>query len=202
MNVSLSPYRFWLLGSVTLALALFAGCEAGSLLVIRRDVSNPEAILMLASHEWERLPVTALLAKEFPDAQVLLTQPVRPTQFNCHLCADRPNWLQHLGVEKNRVVVLSQRAANTYQEALAARAYMTRHSMRRLMVVTSPYHSRRALATFHKVLGVRVQVGLRPALERSPARPGVWWRGPYDRAYVGYEWSALGWYALRYGVLP
>jgi hypothetical protein len=45
-----------------------------------------------------------------------------------------------------------------------------------------------------------VQVGVYPATAYSPAHPDAWWWNKYDREYVAYEWSALLFYLLRFGV--
>jgi uncharacterized SAM-binding protein YcdF (DUF218 family) len=111
-------------------------------------------------------------------------------------------WLRSLGMPTNRVVILERGVANTHDEAVAVAAYARRHPIRRLVVVTSPYHARRAWAVFRAVLGSTVQVGVRSATAESPARPDSWWWAAYDRNYVPYEWAALAWYALRYGVNP
>ena len=64
--------------------------HAGTALVVSRDLDSPDAIVMLASHEWERLPAAAALARRHPGAVVLLTVPVAVTQYNCHLCRIDP----------------------------------------------------------------------------------------------------------------
>jgi uncharacterized SAM-binding protein YcdF (DUF218 family) len=193
--------RFLLLAILSAGAVVWVGSGAGTALVSQRDLPDPDAILMLASHEWERLPVTADLAQRHPDSVVLLSQPVRPTPENCHLCGERPGWLAALGVERSRIDVMPRRVVNTYDEALAAREYMAARHLRSLLVVTSPYHTRRALATFLTVFGGGgTAIGIRPASETSPARPDRWWAAPYDRAYVRYEWAAIVWYALRHHV--
>lgn len=187
---------------VASALVWTAAAQAGSALVVRRDLPGPDALLMLASHEWERLPALAHLARMTPGAVVLLTEPAHPTPENCHECDRRVAQLAELGVETVRVEVLPG-VTNTYDEAVAALEYCGRQSISRLMVVTSPYHTRRSLATFSAVFaGSGTVVGVRPAFPQSPAAPERWWRGSYDRAYVRYEWAALVWYALRYQVSP
>jgi uncharacterized SAM-binding protein YcdF (DUF218 family) len=187
---------------IVLLSGIWASLDAGRALVVSRDVEAPDAIIMLASHEWERLPAAAELARRFPSSVVLLTIPVTVTRYNCHLCAERPAWLQREGVAAGRIVELAPNArANTYGEALAVRAYAASHPIRRLMVVTSPYHCRRALHVFEHVLsGIGIEVGVRPASAYSSADPDRWWRHPYDRWYVTYEWAAILEYRVRYGV--
>ena len=191
------------LAAVVAAILGVAAMHAGTALVRARPLSQPDAILVLASHEWERLPEAAERARQAPSASVLLSVPRVVTEHNCHRCAERDEWLEALGVDAGRVVVLPQRVGNTRDEALAALAFCRQHGVRRLLVVTSPYHSRRALGTFDRVfVGSGVQVGVQPARAYSPARPGRWWSAPYDRQYVRYEWSAIVFYFVRYGILP
>ena len=193
-------------GRATIGVAAVAtiwpAMSAGSALVVRHDVPNPDAFISLGSHEWERLPAVARLARTASDAVVLLTQPVKPTPANCHRCAERVGWLRSLGIPSERLLILPRKVGNTRDEAIAVAEHARTSRIRRLMIVTSPYHARRALAVFESVLGPQVVVGLHPATEDSPARPARWWMGPYDRAYVAYEWAALAWYGLRYGIHP
>ncbi|MGQ0736134.1 MAG: hypothetical protein ACT4QD_21090, partial [Acidobacteriota bacterium] len=74
--------------------------------MVTRPLSSADAIISLASHEWERLPAAARLATTHPDANVLLTEPREVTPFNCHECPDRIDRLRNLGVEATRVRVL------------------------------------------------------------------------------------------------
>jgi uncharacterized SAM-binding protein YcdF (DUF218 family) len=174
--------------------------HAGTALIVTQDVGSPDAIIMLASHEWERLPAAAAEARRYPNAVLLLTVPPTITPYNCYRCNERVAWLQTEGVSRARVRLLTGSTTNTHGEALAARAQLAGTPARRLLVVTSPYHTRRALATFRTVFATTpVQIDVRPA---SGARgdPTHWWHSPYDRHYVLYEWAAILKYRLSYGV--
>src|SRR5688572_537596 len=142
------------------------------------------------------------MARRSPNAVVLLTQPVTPTDDNCFRCTGRVAWLDSLGVTGDSVAIMPRRVKNTYDEALALAEYQKTHPFRRVVVVTSPYHTRRALAVFTAVLGAKAVIGVEPASDFSPARPATWWAAAYDRAYVPYEWTALVWYAWQYDVNP
>jgi uncharacterized SAM-binding protein YcdF (DUF218 family) len=200
--------RWWSKRAAIVVLTLFipivlwALRHAGQELVVSKDVGPPDAIVMLASHEWERLPAAAEVARKFPSSLVILTIPVNVTRFNCHLCSERPAWLQREGVPAERIVQLAPNpSSNTYGEALATRAYAASHPLRRIVVVTSPYHTRRAMRVFeHVMIGTGVEVGVLPASAHSPANPGRWFWYPYDRHYVAYEWAALVEYRFKYGV--
>ena len=94
-----------------------------------RDIGQPDAIVMLASHEWERLPAAAALSQQYPESLVILTVPITVTKWNCHQCPARPAQLQAEGITADRIVELSgDPAANTYGEALSVRRLAERSS--------------------------------------------------------------------------
>ena len=194
--------RRLLLAVAVAALVVLAGMfGAGTLLVVRKPLNHPDAIVSLASHEWERLPATARLAHENPAASIILTLPEKVTIYNCHDCGGRLSRLQHLGIPPDRVHTLPLTSPGTYGEALAVLAFTHRNPVNRLLIVTTPYHTRRSLAAFRSVFaGSGVEIGVEPA-DSSPARPTRWWATPYDRAYVVYEWAATADHAVRYHII-
>jgi uncharacterized SAM-binding protein YcdF (DUF218 family) len=163
---------------------------AGSMLVVRLPVDEPDAIISLASHEWERLPLTASLAIRLPE---------KVSRYNCHDCARRTEMLAVSGVDLDRVRILPLTVGGTYGEAVACRAFAVEQPIKRLLIVTSPYHTRRALSIFRSVFSrSEIQIGVAPASLHSPARPDRWWLARYDFSYVAYEWTATVYYAARY----
>ena len=174
-----------------------AASHAGTALVVSVPLDDPQAIVSLGSHEWERLPAAAALAKAHPKALVFLTVPKVATKYNCHDCEGRAARLVAAGVPTAQIVMLPFRVSNTRDEAVAARAECTQRGLQRLLVVTSPYHTRRTRDTFADVFaGSDVSIGVVPS-SASPARPEQWWKAPYDRAYVRYEWAAIAYHAVK-----
>jgi uncharacterized SAM-binding protein YcdF (DUF218 family) len=174
--------------------------QAGTALVVDEEIDRPDAIVSLASHEWERLPDAAVLARRTPTARVLLTLPIAVNAFNCHDCAHRIDRLVAAGVEKDRIEILPRRVYRTLDEAQAVREWAAQRGVRSVLVVTSPYHTRRAIESFrHVLMGTAIAVGVHPAVG-SPAEPARWWRHKYDRWYVSYEWRARVFYLIRFGV--
>lgn len=187
--------RWWKQGLVLALLcaaigAGWAGAHAGTALIVSHDLAAPDAILMLASHEWERLPAAAALAKKHPDALVLLTVPRVVTPYNCHECGERLERLEAQGVPVSRIRVLPRRVKNTHEEALALRTYAGAMKLSGVLIVTSPYHTRRTWATFTRVFsGSTTRLGVAPAAG-ARGTPERWWASAYDRHYVAYEWAA------------
>lgn len=87
------------------------------------------------------------------------------------------NNLQLLGVPADRVEVIAKPVTNTYDEAEGLREYAVAHGLRSLLVVTSAYHSRRALWTLNRVFaGTGIEISLQSIEtgEQTPP-PFTWW---------------------------
>jgi len=192
-------HRFSLIAVALLALVLASPLPA-RWLIRELPLAAPEAILSLGSHERERFAETALQARQWPNAVVLLTTPTVVGQYNCDACPHRIVWLATLGVPARRVRMLSPRTVNTNDELVAAAKWMRARGLTRLLIVTSPYHTRRV-----QVLAGGDLRGLHVGVIACPVAgglPTLWWTRHYDRFYVRYELAALiaAWW--RYGVPP
>ena len=190
-------------GLALLACAVLWTYSAGQLLVLRLPVEAPDAIVSLASHEWERLPAAAAAAARFPRALVILTQPTTVSVRNCHDCEHRTTRLIRAGVSAERIHLVRLTEEGTIGEARACADFARAAELHTILVVTSPYHTRRALAVFRDAFaGTSLRLGIEPATDFSAARPTRWWMSSFDRWYVTYEWSALVYYALWHGIWP
>lgn len=183
----------------TIVLAVLS-LPLGPWLVREWPLDQPEAILVLGSHEAERLPYAARLAARWPGARLLLTEPVVATPYNCQDCAQRVSQLERLGVVRTRVAVMTPRVRNTRDELQVALAWSRRHGLVRVVVVTSPYHTRRVQGWL-SVLAWPHPVGVR-ACEVEGGLARVWWSRDYDRRYTVYEVAAMAANSWRDGVNP
>jgi uncharacterized SAM-binding protein YcdF (DUF218 family) len=87
------------------------------------------------------------------------------------------NNLLLLGVPSDHVEVIPQPVTGTYSEAEVLRNYAVAHGLRSLLVVTSAYHSRRALWTLNRVFaGTGIDISLQ-SVERGEQTPSpfTWW---------------------------
>lgn len=109
--------------------------------------------------------------------------------------------LRRAGVPAEKIVVLPlPHTAGTYEESLTLRDYATTHDLHSLLVVTSAYHSRRALWTLRRVFrGSGVTVGLDSAAAGQPTpAPLAWWLDRRGWQTVATEYPKLVYYWLRY----
>ena len=194
-------WRYRVQASVVALLAATLASPLPARWLIRElPLAAPDAILSLGSHERERFSETAAQARRWPAAVVLLTTPTVVGQYNCDACAHRVGWLETLGVPPGRVRMLSPRTVNTNDELVAAATWMRERRLTRLLIVTSPYHTRRVQVLARGDLrGLHVGV---VACQVAGGLPRFWWMRHYDRFYVRYELAALVAAWWRYGLPP
>ena len=104
------------------------------------------------------------------------------------------------GIPEERLVILPARVTSTYDEAVVVRAFAEKNGISSVLVVTSPYHSRRALWVFRRVMGPGgVEVGIDSPLpgEQSP-HPGEWWLTRNGWHNVGLEYLKLVYYRIKH----
>jgi uncharacterized SAM-binding protein YcdF (DUF218 family) len=106
--------------------------------------------------------------------------------------------LLRLGVPAERILVLYRPVAGTYDEAEALKEYAVTNKLRSLLVVTSAYHSRRALWTLSRVFaGTGIEIGLQSVQtgEQTPA-PATWWLHLRGWQMVGGEYVKNVYYRI------
>jgi len=108
--------------------------------------------------------------------------------------------LRRAGIPEDKIVVMLEPVGGTFDEAVLFRRYAETESLHSILVVTSAYHSRRALWTRRKVFkGSNIVIGLEPVPTgfQTPS-PIAWWlrvRGwktvPVEYVKIIYHWVQL-----------
>jgi uncharacterized SAM-binding protein YcdF (DUF218 family) len=195
---------FALLGTVWVLAAPFGA----RLLIVRAEPSRADAIIVLSGSALyaERTRYAASIYHQGRARAIVLTDDglagpwSRERQRNPRSIERGRDILLGSGVPPDDVVILPGRVRSTYDEALAAHAYARAQRLRSLLIVTSPYHTRRALWVFNRVLaadGVAVGVDPVPLGDQSPA-PGVWWLSRSGWQNVASEYPKFLYYVLVY----
>ena len=104
--------------------------------------------------------------------------------------------LEQLGVPRHAIVRLRRRARSTETEARTVARYACSHRLRRLVVVTSRAHSRRARLIYRRALGAAVAVAVRPS-RYDVFSTTRWWHVRRDAKIVLYEYERLAHHWLR-----
>jgi uncharacterized SAM-binding protein YcdF (DUF218 family) len=207
----LSKRRAW-----RISLFALAGLAAWSLiawiaaekLIVSSELPQADALVVLAgsSAYVERTRRAAQLWHEGRAPKIILTNDnerggwSNELQRNPLFIERAAEVLSRAGVPESGIEMLSQVVSGTHDEALLLRQYAESHRMRSILIVTSAYHSRRALWTFRKAFeGSGINVGLtavEPGLETP--MPSTWWLYPNGWKVVGGEYLKLIYYWFSY----
>lgn len=171
-------------------------------------LQKADAIFVLAGTRAER-PLEAVDLYKEGYAPVVVLSPGRPeagefllrergVRFPSEVELERDALVQ-LGLPPAAILATRGSVDNTAQEATLLRAMVKAHGWRRVIIVTSKYHTRRAAFAFRRGLeGTGAQVVMR-ASRYDSSDPARWWRYRSDFRFAGSEWQKLILYRLGLG---
>jgi uncharacterized SAM-binding protein YcdF (DUF218 family) len=104
------------------------------------------------------------------------------------------------GVPLDAIAFDDSKVISTYMEAEKLKEWIAENPepIRSIMVVSDPFHMRRARWTYQKVFGDDIEIQMAPVpFDRTPYQPD-WWKDPQSRRNVREEYSKFIYYLLRY----
>lgn len=191
------------LGLVAWPLAAPAMARA---LIADRPLARADALVVLAgSRAYERRAVAAArLFLEGAAPRILLTNDglrggwSSAQQRNPLFVERARDALIGRGVPADKIEILPAVVRGTHDEAIVLERYSAERPVRSLLLVTSAYHSRRALRTVRRQLRAeQVAVGMHALPPRIS--PATWWLSPAGWRLVGMELVKLAYYRARWG---
>ena len=175
-------------------------------LVVSAPLDRADAIVVLSGSSTlaERTQHAAQLYSQQRAPKILLTTDNQQggwssaEQRNPYFHEIATRELIRLGVPAQNVEVINRPVSSTWDEAVVVREYAKTHNLQSVLIVTSAYHSRRALWTFRTLLpdGFRVGVDPVPTGIQTP-RPETWWLRPRGWQLVFIEYLKLIYYLCR-----
>lgn len=140
------------------------------ILIVQKPLSRADALVVMAGGETEaRIAAAAKLYHGRVSDTILLTNDgvlgAWSVQENRNLF--QVEWteikLQEMRVPKKAIRKLAYLSSGTIYDALMARDEVVKQGMRRVIIVTSDYHSKRSLWSFKRVFsGLQVEIGVAP----------------------------------------
>jgi uncharacterized SAM-binding protein YcdF (DUF218 family) len=207
----LSVFSFRKLSFVLLAVFawVFLAWAAAEALIVRASLAHADAIVVLSgsSAYVERTTRAAELFHEGRAPLVVLTNDdtrgswSNALQRNPYFVERATEELIKRGVPADKIKIVPGVASSTRSEAFIIKDYAVTESLRSILVVTSAYHSRRALRSLsHRFEGTGVIVGLEPTpIGPATPSPALWWLRPEGWGTVAGEYVKLVYYWFRYG---
>ena len=192
-----SRLKRWLVG-LGLAAALVTGCyllrapimrESAQAWVVNEPLTNADAIVVLGGSPSTRPFVAAKLFNEGYAPRVLvMSNEGSPTDDLGVTTRDldlNRRVLRALKVPDSAVVAVGRNVSSTYEEALAVRDWARSNRVRRLLIPTDLFHTRRVAWIFGKSLqdsGVEVRVSAIPHRKYGTTN---WWQ--HEDGLIGFQ---------------
>ena len=178
------------------------------LLIVKSELPSADAIVVMSGSATyrERADWAARLYREGRAPIVILTNDSLKSGWdnkeerNPYFYELAARELERLGVPEAKIQVVSDIALGTYEESLGVRDFASAHQLKRLLVVTSAYHTRRALWSLrHACEGSGIEIGIEgpPPGWQTPA-PSRWWWRRWGWKVVAGEYVKLVYYWMRY----
>ena len=174
-------------------------------LIVDEPLEHADAIIVLSGSAVykERTRKAAELYKQGVASRIILTDDgeqagwSRKEQTNPPFVELEKRELVANGVLPAAITVLPGQVSGTDQEAKALANEISAKPVKSILIVTSAYHTRRALRTFEKILsgkGVEIGIASAPPGEQTPG-PNFWWLRPRGWQTVAGEYvkSAVYW---------
>lgn len=170
------------------------------LLVTKLDIENPDAIVVLAGSavykERSALAAQLFLGRVAP--RILLTDDGRSSGWsdsekrNVKYVELAKRELVSAGVPEDRITIIEGDVAGTIDEARAVCASAEEMGLSKVLLVTSGYHSRRALRAFQATAAkeskpIEFGIAAVPPGGDTPA-PSIWWLSTNGWKYVAGEY--------------
>jgi uncharacterized SAM-binding protein YcdF (DUF218 family) len=200
--------RFLVMAALLIVCAPFLAFAAARLLIVQARVPSPDAIIVLSgsSTYLERASWAAKLYREGRAPLIVLTNDGMVSGWDNR--EDRNplfyelsmRRMQQEGVPPTRIQVAPGQAAGTYDESLLVRDFAVEHQLHRLLIVTSGYHSRRALWSIQRACegsGIEVGIDSVPPGWQTPS-PWLWWSKRRGWKLVAGEYLKMAYYRTKY----
>ena len=190
-----------------LAWILFAWFLAENL-IVEQPLDRADAILVLSGSRFypERTAEAALIYRQGIAPKILLTDDggragwSKTEQRNPRFVELIKQKLIEGGVPADVIEILPSQVSGTIDEAEVLRERVLQGDINSVLLVTSPYHTRRSLSTFEKVLedkNVRLGIVSPPPGEQSPPA-FTWWFSKKGWNSVAAEYVKIVCYQLNY----
>jgi uncharacterized SAM-binding protein YcdF (DUF218 family) len=200
--------RILFIAAILVALWAIVAWVAAKALIVSAELERADAIVVLSGSKvyMERARRAAELFREGRAARIILTNDNQrsgwseESQSNPLFMERAAEALKEAGVPESSIEMLPQEVESTFEEAQLVREYASLHNLRSILVVTSAYHSRRALWTWRRVFaGAPVQIGVDAVApgEQTP-HAATWWLHPGGWPLVAGEYFKLVYYWFHY----
>jgi uncharacterized SAM-binding protein YcdF (DUF218 family) len=170
----------------------------GDFLVVQDELRPADVIHVIAGPD-DRTDYAVELYRQGYGKQIFFTGGWCIENSYYHGQHGREHALEH-GVPPEAIATDETQVTSTYAEVVRLKEFIT-HSqspVRSVIVVSDPFHMRRARWTYRHVLGDQVRIQMAPVPFGLSSYQRRWWTDEASRQYVWKEYLKLAYYYVRY----
>jgi uncharacterized SAM-binding protein YcdF (DUF218 family) len=200
--------RFLVVAALLLVATPLIAWGAARLLIVKADMESADAIIVLSGSSTyvERAARAAELYQAGRAPVVVLTNDGvisgwdHKEERNPYYYELSKKRMEQFGVPSDRITVAPGQAVGTYDESVLIRDFATAQGWKRLLIVTSGYHSRRAFWSMRRACegsGIEVGINSAPTGWQTPS-PWLWWSKTWGWKLVAGEYLKMIYYWTKY----
>ena len=169
----------------------------GSVLVTRDDLGPSDVIVVLAGNSpFRARHAETLYARGLAPHVIISNEPVSSHGVQTTWLELRRVGLVRLSIPDDAIEPIAEISDSTYEEALHSRDIMLAHGWRTAILVTDPFHMRRATLTFRQAFDAAGLVVMASPADGSKYGVDNWWTDRNAIMRVGQEYLKLGYYVV------
>ena len=168
--------------------------KAAEILIRKDEIRPADVIVVLAGEREERVRYGIKLFKEEWARKDRIIMAGGPLVWKYTWATLMKEQAESLGIP-GRKILLENESRSTEEDALYTKEILKKNGFKSIILVTSPYHSRRATLIFRRVLGSDFRIISAP-VDDSWFSVNEWWKRRRDRSAVLSEFSKYLWLGL------
>lgn len=170
----------------------------GDFLIIQDTLEPADVIHVIAGEDY-RTDYAFQLYRQGYGETIFFTGGRCESHLNGHGARAKERALTQ-GLPLDSIAFDDSEVMSTYMEAEKLKEWIARNSypVQSIIVVSDPFHMRRALWTYQQVFGDQIQIQMAPVpFELTPYR-ATWWKDTESQKYVREEYFKFVFYRFRY----
>ncbi|OGW25072.1 MAG: hypothetical protein A2X59_00310 [Nitrospirae bacterium GWC2_42_7] len=171
--------------------------KAGKFIYKKDELKPADVIVVLAGEQMERVEYGASLFKEGWARKDRIIMAGGPLVWKYSWAGIMKEHAVALGIPAKQIL-LEDTSRSTEEDAKFTKDILMKHGYKSMILITSPYHSKRASMIFGRIMGKDIKIINAPA-DNSWFSFDEWWKRRRDRSVVLSEYSKFIW-LLIFGV--
>jgi uncharacterized SAM-binding protein YcdF (DUF218 family) len=167
---------------------------AAKYLYYKDEMKPADVIVILSGEETERLEYGVKLFKEGWARKDKIILAGGTAVWKYTYASLMQEHALYLGVPK-KAILLEDKSASTEENALFTKEILKTYGYTSLILVTSPYHSKRAFKIFNNIMGGEIRIISAPSGE-GRFQFKDWWKRERDRKTVLTEFFKFLWFSV------